>query len=158
MKNIIFARVDDRLIHGEVVTAWAPSHSINHIIIIDDVVATDMFQKRVLKALAPTGVRVDAYTTEEGIIELSKEFNEKERVLLLTKTPITYAKLVEGGIKLPQVNLGGMGIRGERKTFVKNVACDDEEVEAIRSMVNKGIHVFYQLVPEQRIIEITNLL
>ncbi|MBP1042259.1 PTS sugar transporter subunit IIB [Vagococcus sp. BWB3-3] len=158
MKNIIFARVDDRLIHGEVVTAWAPTYSINHIIIIDDVVALDTFQKRVLKALAPTGVRVDAYTTEEGIAELSKTYNEKERVLLLTKTPITYAKLVEGGIELPQVNLGGMGIRGERQTFIKNVACDEAEIAAIRKMVDKGIHVFYQLVPEQRLIEITNLL
>ena len=106
MKNIVFARVDDRLIHGEVVTAWTPSYSINHIIIIDDIVASDPFQKRILKALAPTKVRVDAFTTEEGIEELKKPFNEKERVLLLTKTPITYAKLVEGGIDLPQVNLG----------------------------------------------------
>jgi PTS system mannose-specific IIB component len=51
-----------------------------------------------------------------------------------------------------------MGIRGERKTFIKNVACDAEEVEAVRKLVDKGIHVFYQLVPEQRLIEITNLL
>lgn len=158
MKNIVFARVDDRLIHGEVVTAWTPSYSINHIIIIDDVVASDSFQKRILKALAPTKVRVDAYTIVEGIEELNKEYNEKERVLLLTKSPIAYAQLVEGGIKLPQVNLGGMGIRDERKSFIKNVACDEKEIEAIRYMVDKGIHVFYQLVPEQRLIEITNLL
>ncbi len=45
MKNIVFARVDDRLIHGEVVTAWTPSYSINHIIIIDDIVASDPFKK-----------------------------------------------------------------------------------------------------------------
>jgi PTS system mannose-specific IIB component len=158
MKNIIFARVDDRLIHGEVVTAWAPTYNINHIVIVDDVVASDPFQKRVLKALAPSKVRVDAFTVEEAIQDLSKPFNEKERVLILTKSPISYLKLAEGGIELPQVNLGGMGIRGERKTFIKNVACDAEEVEAVRKLVDKGIHVFYQLVPEQRLIEITNLL
>lgn len=158
MKNIVFARVDDRLIHGEVVTAWTPTYSINHIIIIDDIVATDPFQKRVLKALAPTKIRVDAFTVVEGIKELGKDYNEKERVLLLTKSPIVYAKLVEGGIELPQLNLGGMGIRDERKPFIKNVACDEKEIEAIRNIVEKGIHVFYQLVPEQRLIEITNLL
>jgi len=158
MKNIIFARVDDRLIHGEVVTAWVPTYNINHIVIVDDVVAIDPFQKRVLKALAPSKVKVDAFTVEEAIQDLSKPFNEKERVLILTKSPVAYLKLAEGGIQLPQVNLGGMGIRGERKTFIKNVACDEEEVEAIRKLVDKGIHVFYQLVPEQRLIEITNLL
>lgn len=158
MKNIIFARVDDRLIHGEVVTAWSPTYNINHIVIVDDVVASDPFQKRVLKALAPSKVRVDAFTVEEAIQDLNKPFNEKERVLLLTKSPIAYLKLVEGGIELPQVNLGGMGISGERKTFIKNVACDKEEVEAIRQLIDKEIHVFYQLVPEQRLIEITNLI
>jgi mannose/fructose/N-acetylgalactosamine-specific phosphotransferase system component IIB len=158
MKNIIFARVDDRLIHGEVVTAWSPTYNINHIIIVDNIVASDPFQKRVLKALAPSKVRVDAFTVEEAIQDLTKPFNEKERILLLTKSPIAYLELVEGGIDLPQVNLGGMGIRDERKTFIKNVACDEKEVEAIRKLVDKGIQVFYQLVPEQRLIEITNLL
>lgn len=158
MKNIVFARVDDRLIHGEVVTAWAPTYNINHIVIIDDTVASDPFQKRILKALAPTKVRVDAFTVEEGIAELSKERNNKERILLLTKSPIVFEQLVEGGIELPQVNLGGMGIRSDRKPFIKNVACDEKEVEAIRSMTKKGIHVFYQLVPEQRLIEISHLL
>lgn len=59
---------------------------------------------------------------------------------------------------MPQVNLGGMGIRDARKPFIKNVACDEDEVNSIRQMVEKGVHVFYQLVPEQRLIEITNLL
>ena len=48
MKEITFARVDDRLIHGEVVTAWVPTYRINHIIIVDDTVARDPFQRRVL--------------------------------------------------------------------------------------------------------------
>lgn len=158
MRNIEFARVDDRLIHGEVVTAWAPTYSINHIIIVDNEVASDPFQKRILKALAPNKVKVDAYTIDEAATYLLQPINEKERILILTKSPIAYLGLAEKGVELPQVNLGGMGIRGERKTFIKNVACDEEEVEAIRKLVEKNIHVFYQLVPEQRLIEITDLL
>lgn len=158
MKEITFVRVDDRLIHGEVVTAWTPSYRINHIIIVDDSVATDPFQKRILKALAPAKVKVDAYTVEEAIIYLNKENNPKERILLLSKSPVAYNELAAAGIKLPQVNLGGMGIRGDRKPFVKNVACDVSEIQAIRELVEKGVHVFYQLVPEQRVIEITDLI
>ncbi|MDO4667472.1 MAG: PTS sugar transporter subunit IIB [Streptococcus sp.] len=158
MKDITFVRVDDRLIHGEVVTAWTPSYRINHIIIVDDTVATDPFQKRILKALAPNKVKVDAFTVAESVQDLNKENNEKERILLLAKSPIAYNELAKAGIHLPQVNLGGMGIRGERKPFIKNVACDTAEIEAIRELVNSGVHVFYQLVPEQRVIEITDLI
>lgn len=157
MKKIEFVRVDDRLIHGEVVTAWTPAYRINHIIIVDDTVATDPFQKRILKALAPAKVRVDAFTVAETIADLNKPLNEKERILLLAKSPVAYAQLAEAGILLPQVNLGGMGIRGDRKPFVKNVACDESEIEAIRELLAKDIHVFYQLVPEQRVIEIKDL-
>ena len=135
-----------------------PSYRINHIIIVDDAVATDPFQKRILKALAPAKVKVDAFTVQETIQDLNKPNNEKERILLLSKSPVAYNQLAEGGIELPQVNLGGMGIRGNRKPFVKNVACDNEEIQAIRELVDKGIHVFYQLVPEQRVIEITDLI
>ena len=158
MKEITFARVDDRLIHGEVVTAWVPTYRINHIIIVDDTVARDPFQRRVLKTLAPRGVRVDPMNVKEAMDYLNGDNNEKERILLLTKSPTYYAKLAENGIQLPQVNLGGMGLRGDRKPFVKNVAADPSEIDAIKKLVAKEVHVFYQLVPDQRLIEITNLI
>ncbi|MEL4357908.1 MULTISPECIES: PTS sugar transporter subunit IIB [unclassified Luteococcus] len=157
MKNIVFARVDDRLIHGEVVTAWVPTHRINHIIIVDEETASDPFQKRILKALSPTGVQVDAYTVTEATSVLQKDFNERERVLLLAKSPIAYSQLFKSGVDLREVNLGGMGIRGERKTFVKNVACDPNEITAIQELFDAGVNVYYQLVPEQRIIEVRDL-
>lgn len=158
MKNIVYARVDDRLLHGEVVTAWVPSKNINHIVIVDDEIAADKFQKRILKTLSPTNVKVSVASVDSSASYLQKENNPKERILILTKSPLVYERLVEKGVVLSQVNLGGMGLRGERKPFVKNVACSPDEVDAIRKMDARGIHVFYQLVPEQKLIEIKNLL
>lgn len=65
MKNVVLARVDDRLIHGEVVSVWTPSLNVNRIIVVDDEVAADKFNKRVIKALAPNGVKVNVYGTEK---------------------------------------------------------------------------------------------
>ncbi|MHC1685831.1 MAG: PTS system mannose/fructose/N-acetylgalactosamine-transporter subunit IIB [Clostridiaceae bacterium] len=158
MKNVVVARVDDRLIHGQVVTAWAVTTRANRIIIVDDVVANDTFNTRVIKLLAPAGVAVDIYTIEEGIKVLKGDPSPNERVIILTKTPITFDALIEGGVELEKVILGGMGLRDARKPFVKNVSCSPEEIDSIRNMVNKGVNVVYQLVPEQRVIEITNLL
>lgn len=157
MKKITFVRVDDRLIHGEVVTAWVPTYNINHLIIVDDTVAKDPMQKRILTALAPKGVQVDPMDVETATKYLSKENNDAERILLLSKSPIYFEKLNDAGIELPEVNLGGMGIRGERKPFVKNVAASPNEITAIKQLMDNDVHVFYQLVPEQRVIEITDL-
>lgn len=154
MKNIVLARVDDRLIHGEVVSVWTPSLQVNRIIIVDDEVAADEFNKRVIKALAPNGVKCNVYTTERGADILQRDSKDPvERVMILTKTPITYDRMADLGLKLKDINLGGMGLRGERTPFIKNVACSPDEITAIKNLMSKGTHVYYQLVPEQQVIE-----
>lgn len=154
MKNVVIARVDDRLIHGEVVSVWTPSLNVNRIIIVDDEVAADSFNKRVIKALAPNGVRCNVYNVEKGADILQRDSKDPaERVMILTKTPITFDRMADLGLKLPEVNLGGMGLRGERTPFIKNVACSPDEIEAIKNLIDKGTRVYYQLVPEQQVIE-----
>lgn len=153
MRNVVLARVDDRLIHGEVVSVWTPTLSVNRIIIADDAVAADKFNKRVVKALAPDGVKVNVYSVDKASEKLKLDSEPGEKVMILTKTPISYLRMVENGVPLKEINLGGMGLRDERKTFIKNVACDEKEKDAIRQLLSKGVRVYYQLVPEQQIIE-----
>ena len=154
MKNIVLARVDDRLIHGEVVSVWTPSLNVNRIIVVDDEVAADKFNKRVIKALAPNGVKVNVYATEKGAEVLKKDPREPgERVMVLTKTPITYDRMTDLGLELTDVNLGGMGIRGERTPFIKNVACTPDEITAIKNLMAQNVHVYNQLLPQQQVIE-----
>lgn len=158
MRNVVLARVDDRLIHGEVVSVWTPSLSCNCILVVDDDVAADKFNTRVIKSLAPNGVKVFVSTTEKAVGGLLKDPIPGENVIVLTKTPITYARLVDAGVPFKEVNLGGMGIRGERKPFIKNVSASPAEIEAIEHLREKGVHVYYQLVPEQAVIEVDEAL
>ena len=140
MRNVVLARVDDRLIHGEVVTAWTPTFKANKIIIIDDEVAKDTFNVRVVaEKLMVQGV-------------------PGERLLLLAKTPTTYNRLIKAGVPLKEVNLGGAGIRGERQPFINNVALNPEEVLACEEMQKAGVNVYYQLVPEQSVVKIDDAL
>ena len=78
---------------------------------------------------------------------------QTEKIMVLTKTPNTYAKLVDLGCEFEAVNLGGMGLRGERTPFIKNVACCADEIQSIKHLMDKGVNVYYQLVPEQQVIE-----
>ncbi len=158
MRNVVLARVDDRLIHGEVVTAWTPTYRANKIIIVDDEVAKDQFNVRVVKALAPAGTKVIVYNVEKAAEKLMVPGVEGERLLVLAKTPITYNRLGKAGVPIKEVNLGGAGIRGERQPFINNVALNPDEVLACEEMKKAGVHVFYQLVPEQGVIEIDEAL
>lgn len=157
MKNIVFARVDDRLIHGQVVTEVVPTHRVNHIIIVDDITASDSMQGRILKALAPSGVQVSVHTIESATDNLKKNFNPKERVLVLAKTPIAFKKLHDNGVTFSEVNIGGMGTRDDRSVLIKNVGANEEERQAIRELINNNVHVYYQLVPEQKLYELDGI-
>lgn len=156
MRNVVLARVDDRLIHGEVVTAWTPSLAANRILIVDDEVAQDKFNVRVIKSLAPEGVKTFVLNVEKAVPGLLKEPTPGERIIVLTKTPITFARLIDAGVPIKEVCLGGMGLRGERKPFIKNVSADPAELDAIEHMRAQGVRVYYQLVPEQGIVEVTD--
>lgn len=158
MRNIVLARVDDRLIHGEVVSVWTPSLSVNRIVIADDAVAADKFNSRVLKALAPAGVKVNVYSVETAGEKLKEDEIKGERIMVLAKTPITFRKLVDSGVGIREVNLGGMGLRDERTPFIKNVSASPAEREAIKDMRSRQVRVYYQLVPEQQVIEVDDYL
>ncbi len=158
MRNVVLARVDDRLIHGEVVTAWTPTMRANRIIIVDDDVAKDEFNVRVVKALAPNGTKVFVYDVEKAADRLMRPGKDGERIIVLAKTPITFDRLIKAGVPIKEVNLGGAGIRNERKPFINNVALDPQEVLACESMQNAGCRVYYQLVPEQGVTEIDSAL
>ncbi|MBD5147187.1 MAG: PTS sugar transporter subunit IIB [Oscillibacter sp.] len=154
MRNVVHARVDDRLIHGEVVTAWVPTMRATRIIIIDDEVAKDEFNVRVVKALAPAGTKVFVYDVEKASEKLMVQGLPDERLLLLAKSPTTFHRLIKNGVPLKEINLGGAGIRGKRQPFINNVSLDPDEVLACEDMQKNGVRVYYQLVPEQGVVEI----
>lgn len=159
MKNIVLARVDDRLIHGEVVSVWGPALGINRYIIVDDEVASNKLNKRVIKALCPGSARCSIYTVDRAAeVLITPSEDRKEKIMVLVKSPIIFLRLAERGNIFKKINLGGMGMHDGRKPFVKNLSCTEEEVEAIRTLVDRGIHVFYQLVPEQKATDIRKYL
>lgn len=154
MRNVVLARVDDRLIHGEVVTAWTPNSKANKIMIVDDEVAKDTFNVRVVKALAPAGTKVIVYNVDKAAEKLMVPGVDGERIMILTKSPSSFARLIRAGVPIKEINLGGAGIRGERQPFINNVALSPQEVLDCEEMKNAGVRVYYQLVPEQGVIEI----
>ena len=141
MKNIVLARVDDRLIHTEILTLWVPEVRANRIIIVDDVVAKDKFRSKVIKEMAPQGLIIHVYGIDRATEKLKEAPSfDGERVIVIAESPLVFEELIKRGIKINQLNIGGMGIRGERKAVARRVACDAMEMEAIHELIKK--HVF----------------
>ncbi|MBE6831903.1 MAG: PTS mannose/fructose/sorbose transporter subunit IIB [Ruminococcaceae bacterium] len=156
MENLILTRIDDRLIHGQVMTAWMKVMPAKKIIIVDDKVAADDFMKEVLEMAAPAGVKMNICSVEQAIGILNQGLSVP--TIMLAKTPLTLKALIDGGIELKAINIGGIGMKEGRKTLYKNIAVTEEERQILKDFIQKGIDVKIQIIPAEKVIDLKNIL
>lgn len=145
MKNIVLTRVDDRLLHGQVVVSWIPHLKAEEVIIIDDQLANDDFMQLIIKEAAPNNIKVHVLTVESAITYF-KQNDENSKVLILLKN-IEYIKiLLEQNINLNKINLGNLGSSTNRKKYTSSVYLSDEEINLLKK-VAKQIDIEYQMLP-----------
>lgn len=158
MKNIVLTRIDDRLIHGQVVMAWVRQTKGNRIVIVDDPLSRDAFMQKVFRAAAPPSIRVEILATAAARELLAGEPERGERVIVLVKAPCTIEELMNGGIALGPVILGGMGSNRSRTKFYKDISASEEEVGCIRRILQKGGSMQYQRVPDECPVDVGTIL
>lgn len=158
MRNIVLARIDDRLIHGQIVTSWCKSNRAQVILIADDKLTQDNFTQRLLRAAAPPDIRVEIKTVEEAANYLLEEDPKQERIILLTKIPQTMRDLITRNVQITSINLGGMGAKAGRSRLNKNISASPEEVECLKELMQKGIDIYYQLIPADHATNLKNIL
>lgn len=143
-------RVDDRLIHGQVVAVWLKAVGADRIIIVDDRTAQDAFLKEVLILAAPPGVPVEVHGLADGIERVARAANDDEQVFVLMRSPITALRLREAGIPFATLNVGGIGAGPGRTPLYKNISANAEEIEAMRALERSGTRVELRIVPDDR--------
>lgn len=146
--SIVLTRIDDRLIHGQVMTSWLNYTSATKIMVVDDRSAQDPFLKTVLKNAVPKNVGLGVFTAEKAANRLIKGFPESDRVIILVKYPATICKMMKLGVKFDKVNIGGMGAAKNREKFYKNISASEEEKEMLKTMIDAGTKVEIQIIAE----------
>lgn len=157
MRDIVLTRIDDRLIHGQVVTAWVKHTEGNRIIVVDDGLAKDAFMQKILKTATPPGITAEVVATDKAAELLKGEAVKGERIIILVKTPQPLEALLDAGVELKTIVLGGMGLKAGRKKFHKNISASGEEVECMKRIIKKGTSIVAQMVPDERPADISKL-
>lgn len=146
---ISLVRIDDRVIHGQIVTRWSKARKCDGILVVDDAIANDEFRSKVLKAAAPNGVKVGIYTLEQGMEKIEKAKAAKNSYFVISNSPINFKKLLEMGADFgTELNVGPMNTRENTKVLGKTVALDENDKEAFDYIEGKGVNVTFQLLPD----------
>jgi len=143
-------RVDDRLIHGQVVAIWLKALGAKRIIVVDDRTASDEFLRDVLVYAAPPGVPVEVLDVTRGTERVRQFVTDPEPVFVLMRSPLTAVSLREAGIEFPLLNVGGIGAGPGRKPLYRNISASPEEITAMRRLEEMGTRVELRIVEQDR--------
>lgn len=146
MKNI-FIRIDDRLLHGQVVVSWIPYLKAKDVVIADDEYANDEFMRELIKNSGPEGVNVYIKTIDEAADFL--KLNNENTVLVLLKTIEGLKELVKK-VKIKSINIGGMGAAKGRKRYYNSIHLSDHELNILKDMANDNIDVEVRILPKDK--------
>ncbi|OQO70999.1 PTS fructose transporter subunit IIB [Enterococcus villorum] len=156
--DIRLARIDDRLIHGQVATVWSKLTGVERIIVISDLVAQDKLRKFLLKEAAPPGITANVITVNKMIQVYQSGLLEKTKVMLLFTNPQDVEKLVLSGVQLNSLNIGGMSF-SEGKTMITNfVSVDQNDIDSFHFLNQQGVELEILKVPADRKILLMELL
>lgn len=148
---ITFVRIDDRIIHGQVVTRWSVEYPCDGILAVNDKAAGNPVIKSALKAASTKKTLI--YSCEEFLGKFEQAIKSEKQYFLITKDPITMAKLlVDNKVKIEtsKVNVGPQSAREGTINVNNNADITAEEIEAYEKLFKQGYEIDFRLVPDAK--------
>ncbi|MFZ2586488.1 MAG: mannose/fructose/sorbose PTS transporter subunit IIA [Enterococcus aquimarinus] len=145
--KFVLARVDSRLLHGQVATAWTKATNPSRIIVVSDAVAKDELRRKLIEQAAPPGVKANVIPISK-MIEISKDprFGDT-KALLLFENPQDVLRVVEAGVKIKEVNVGSLAHSTGKVVVSKVLSMGHEEVAAFEKLKDLGVTFDVRKVP-----------
>lgn len=126
--NIVFTRVDNRLVHGQVGNVWVTASGANLILVVDDETCHDELSKSLMKMTA-----------------------DAVKIFIVAKTPQVIEQLVDGGVPIKHCNIGNMHkSEGKHILHEVHVYVDDQDEACLKRLKEKGVDVYIQITPNDR--------
>ena len=137
--DFVLARIDTRLLHGQVATNWTKATHPNRIIVVSDSVSKDELRKKLIEQAAPPGVRAHVIPLDKLVQVYNDPRFGDTKALLLFETPQDALAVIEKGVEIPELNIGSMA-HSVGKVQINNVlSLDQEDVEVYKKLRDLGV-------------------
>jgi mannose/fructose/sorbose-specific phosphotransferase system IIB component len=156
--SITLVRIDDRLIHGQIVEGWLKTIEVDHIMVISDYVAGDKMQQILLNMAAPNNIKVTSFSVADGAKKLKEEAFKNDSVLVLVSSPRDILALLNLGVKFQSVNVGGMHYAQGKKQLLRNLSVNDQDIESFNNISRMGVELEGRVLPSDERINIMEVI
>ena len=156
--SLCLVRIDDRLIHGQVVIGWGNYLHFNHIILCSDEVATTDWEREIYLDAVPEDITAEIITIEEAAQKLKHDTSKDLKTILLVESPKVIVDLLDMGAKINTVNVGGMHYKEGKICIASFIYVDKTDVSYFKELNRRCVTLQGQDVPTAKKIDIVKLL
>jgi PTS system mannose-specific IIB component len=144
---LVLNRIDDRLLHAQVVIGWYEECRPDRIILADDKVAGNEWEKKLYISAVASKIKVSVLSLKEAADRINQGVYDKDRVILLVKGPKQALWLYENGVEFDELNIGGMHYIEGRKKVLGELYISDDEKLILRELVKNGVILETRALP-----------
>ena len=156
--SVVMARIDNRLLHGIIVTQWAPVSGATRVMVIDDKVAGDEVLKSTMRMARPAGMAVSIISEQTALKNLRRGQVRPREGLVIAKEPETMLRLVESGVELPSLVVGGSLVKEDGIQLTQRAYASAENVQSYKALIARGVKVTAQFVPADKPVSVADLI
>lgn len=152
-------RIDERLLHGQVIVGWGMRLGLKRYVVVDDDLAKSEWEQDLYSAGLPPGVSAEFLSVDDALVELPTMLDMEGRGALLTRSTVVMRRIADAGLLTGRrVNVGGLHEGGQRRTALRYVSLTAEEAGDLRSIAASGASVSARDLPNAREVGLEELL
>ena len=157
--SIVLARIDDRLIHGQVTEGWGRALKPDLIIVISDDIACSGWEKELCLAALPDTVEGSVVAVDEAPGMINAVLGDDDRhVFVLFESPRDALRTIEGGAKLTEINVGGMHSELGKREILDYIYVDDDDTRYLKAIAVSGVKLDFRDLPGSERAEVLSIL
>ena len=157
--TVVLYRIDERLIHGQLVMGWGPQLGVEHYVVVDDELATSEWEQDLYRLGLPDTASAEFLTVGDARASLGDFDADPRRTVVLTRTVAAMGGLAESdGLRGREVNLGGLHHAAGRTERVPYVFLSQAEEEGLQALADEGVEVSARDLPGSRAVGLAALL
>jgi PTS system mannose-specific IIB component len=156
--NLLLVRVDDRFIHGQILESWIPYLKAQSVVVVNDSLAEDHFQKTIMSMAIPDRITLRIVSLEEvACLAQDSELDDKRTLVIVSSIRDAHL-LYSKGLQFFKLNLGNNKGGQSSRQISYSVWIDQDDLRMIRDLMDQGVEVSLQSVPRERIIDMKSIM
>ncbi|MGL5955035.1 MAG: PTS system mannose/fructose/N-acetylgalactosamine-transporter subunit IIB [Brevinema sp.] len=146
MPHINLVRIDNRLIHGQVATAWIQHSKANLILVANDDVATNTMRQDLMKTIVPPHIQTRFFSLQKTA-DIIHKASDSQHIFIVIDNPIDALWLKKHNVPIEYINLGNMHGGDGKKAIAKAAYASEEEINALKELIKLGVTIEFQQLP-----------